>query len=64
MNRIEMNVQTGEQKVVELTAAEISELEMRSAAEIAAKAAIVTISPVDKLKAFLSANPDVTELIK
>ena len=63
MNRIEVNVQTGEQTVVPLTADEIAESEARTAAEIAAKSAEVTVDPVAKLRNFLSANPDVAALL-
>lgn len=56
---IEVNVQTGEQIEREMTAEEIAALPA-PAPEVQAPA----IDPVDKLKAFLAANPDVAALIQ
>jgi hypothetical protein len=58
MNRIEVNVKTGEQIVVPLTDAEIAELASRPAPVVQAP-----VDPVEKLRAFLAANPDVAALL-
>ena len=39
MNRIEINVQTGERKVIELTPEEVADAQARTAAELASKQA-------------------------
>ena len=62
MNRIEVDLRTGEQKVVPLTGEEIADAEARTAAEAAARPVPVT-DPVAKLAAFLAANPDVAALL-
>lgn len=65
MNRIEVNCLTGETNAIPLTAEEIADAEARTAAEAAARAAEpAPQSPVDKLRDFLAANPDVAALLK
>ncbi len=61
MFRTEVNVQTGEQKRIELTAAEIADLESRAAAE----SAIVTPEPtvVEKLSRLGLTVDDLKELL-
>jgi len=61
MKRIEVNCQTGETKEIQLTAEEIAEIESR-APDVQVESP--QIDPVDKLKMFLSSNPDVAELLK
>jgi len=65
MQRIEVNVMTGEQTVVDLTPEEIAAAQAQKAAWDAEQAQIqqTAINPVDKLKAFLAANPDVAALM-
>lgn len=46
MHRIEVNVQTGEQEIIELTPEEISELQARAAEEPQP----IPLTPVEKLK--------------
>jgi hypothetical protein len=58
MNRIEVNVLTGEQTIVPLTDAEIAEMASRPAPVVQ-----VPVDPVEKLRAFLAANPDVAGLL-
>jgi len=62
MNRIEVNVQTGETTEIPLSAEEVAAAEARTAAEAAARPVPVT-DPVAKLAAFLAANPDVAALL-
>ena len=65
MQRIEVNVMTGEQTVVDLTPEEIAAAQAQKAAWDAEQAQIqqTAINPADKLKAFLAANPDVAALM-
>lgn len=60
MKRLEINVMTGEQKMVDLTPDEIAEIESRPPSVLP----VVVSDPVGKLKAFLVANPDVLEALK
>ena len=59
MNRIEINVQTGEQVVVPLSAEEVAEIQSRPV-----QAPPPPVDPVEKLRAFLGANPDIAALLK
>jgi 16S rRNA U1498 N3-methylase RsmE len=63
MNRIEMNLQTGETKLITLTQEEEDDANARTAAEQAEMAARIVIDPVQKLKEFLATNQDVLKLI-
>jgi len=65
MQRIEVNVMTGEQTVIDLTPEEIEQALAQQAAWEAEQAQIQAqeVNPVDKLKAFLAANPDVAALM-
>jgi precorrin-6B methylase 2 len=65
MQRIEVNVVTGEQIIVDLTPEEIEQALAQQAAWEAEQAQIQAqeVNPVDKLKAFLAANPDVAALM-
>lgn len=65
MQRIEVNCETGEQAIVDLTPEEIEQALAQKAAWDAEQAQIqqTAINPVDKLKAFLAANPDVAALM-
>lgn len=57
--RIEVNFLTGERREIELTPEEIADAEARAAAEVSAPAP----DPVEKLRVFLAANPDVAALL-
>lgn len=65
MQRIEVNCETGEQTLVDLTPEEIAAAQAQKAAWDSEQAQIqqTAINPVDKLKAFLAANPDVAALM-
>ncbi len=64
MQRIEVNVMTGEQRIVDLTPQETEQaLAQKAAWEASQPQPPVEGSPVDKLKAFLAANPDVAALM-
>lgn len=65
MQRIEVNCETGEQRIVDLTPEEIEQALAQKAAWGAEQAQIqqTAINPVDKLKAVLAANPDVAALM-
>jgi len=65
MQRIEVNCETGETQVIDLTPEEIAAAQAQKAAWDAEQAQIqqTAINPVDKLKAFLAANPDVAALM-
>lgn len=58
MNRIVINCQTGEQTMVPLTPEEVAEIEAREP-----EPAPVAVDPVDKIRAFLAANPDVRAIL-
>jgi hypothetical protein len=65
MQRIEVNVLTGKQIFIDLTPEEIDQALAQQAAWEAEQAQIQAqaVNPVDKLKAFLAANPDVAALM-
>ena len=65
MQRIEVNCETGETQVIDLTPEETAAAHAQKAAWDAEQAQIqqTAVNPVDKLKAFLAANPDVAALM-
>lgn len=59
MNRIVINCMTGEQTIVPLTEEEIAEIQAREPEPEPAP-----VDPVEKLRAFLAANPDVQAILE
>lgn len=65
MQRIEVNCETGEQTIIDLTPEEIEQALAQKTAWDAEQAQIQAqaVNPTEKLKAFLAANPDVAALM-
>lgn len=63
MQRTEINLETGEIEVHDLTSDEIADNAAIAALSAPAQP-VAIVDPVDKLKAFLVRNPDVAALIR
>lgn len=64
MNRIEVNVQTGERKVIELTQEEIDDALARTAEEAAKPPVVSREKAIDALLAQVALKPDAPQAVK